>query len=94
MVGNRLLAVGLHLLHQVVKEEIYQNGVDFHLGVISFDFPLDQLDTPYATSYTARQSNASPSLQAKPGIGTQLTSQLHFPRTSARNDLLLFYSRT
>jgi hypothetical protein len=41
----------LSLLHCVVQEEIYQNGIDTALRMTSNNVSTYQLYTPYATAY-------------------------------------------
>jgi len=47
VVGHRLFAVRLELLHHVVQEEIDENGVDVCLGMLPLDFTPKSLDAPY-----------------------------------------------
>jgi len=38
------------LLDGVVKEEIYQNGIDMGMRVLTQYLPSDEFDTPYAAA--------------------------------------------
>lgn len=50
MMRNALLAIPLHLLHEVIEEKIYQNRVYSGGGVEPNDFAPDELDGPYAAA--------------------------------------------
>lgn len=47
VVGHRLLALRLELLHRVIQEEVDENGVDMRLGVLPLDLTPKGFDTPY-----------------------------------------------
>jgi hypothetical protein len=50
MVRYRLLPLGLHFLHGVVKKEIYEHRVDLCFWVLPFDLSPDELHGPDAAS--------------------------------------------
>lgn len=49
--GNLFLTGSFHLLHRVVQEKVYQNGVDMRLWILANDFSSYQLYTPNTASY-------------------------------------------
>lgn len=51
VVRSTLLPCCFNLLDGVVEEKVDQDGVDFGLGVLSFDLPADELDAPDAACY-------------------------------------------
>lgn len=55
VVRNCLLPLRLQVLHQIVQEEVNQNGIDFHLGMAAFDLSLDQLHTPNTARFAVGQ---------------------------------------
>lgn len=52
----RFCALSLQLLHGVVQEKVYQDGVHLGVWMFTFDLTLDELDTPDTASCTAGQS--------------------------------------
>lgn len=72
MMGYLFLSSSLLLLYRIIKEEIYQNGIDLGIWVISDNLSTNQLHTPYTATYTSVSKN--PSLR-----DITQTSQLYFP---------------
>ncbi len=54
VMGYQLSSVGLHLLDQIVEEEVYQNGIDVRVGVLAQDLSPDELHAPDAARYVSR----------------------------------------
>jgi len=82
MMGYLFLSSSFLLLYRIIKEKIYQNGIDLGIWVISDNLSTNQFHTPYTTTYTSVSKN--PSLQ-----DITQTSQLDFPRMATFYQLLL-----
>lgn len=59
MMRNGLLALCFQFFHQIVQEEVNQNGVNLDIWMISLDLPPDQLHAPYTTSFSVCQLKSS-----------------------------------
>jgi hypothetical protein len=53
MMWDCFLSPGLHVFHQIVQKEVYQDGIDFDFWVVPLDLPPDEFDTPDTASYPA-----------------------------------------
>lgn len=59
MMVDRLLALGLKFLHQIVQKKVDQYSVDLDLGMVPFDLSPDEFHAPYTAGFTVCQLNQS-----------------------------------
>lgn len=91
MVRNRLLTLGLHFLHEVVQEEVDQDGIDLDVWMVPFDLSSDQLNAPDTAGCIVLFVRRS--CVQRDRNRQELTSQLHFPLAPTPNNGLFLNRR-